>query len=82
MHPLSLSARCMVLDLVEEDDDDGDEEEDTRYSDAKYVKNNELAISDIICMYVCMLKSFGCLVRPAVGRMIGGFRSKYVQNSR
>jgi hypothetical protein len=58
MHPLSLSARCMVLDLVVEEEDDGDDEEDTRYSDAKYVKNNELAISDIIfqryvCMYVC-----------------------------
>jgi hypothetical protein len=54
MHPLSLSARCIVLDLVEEDDDDGGKGEDTRYSDAKYVKNNELAISDIIFLrYVC-----------------------------
>ena len=43
---LSIAVCWIVLDLEDDDDDTG--EEDIKYSDAKYVRNNELAISDII----------------------------------
>ena len=48
---LFVYGRSNVLDLDNEDDDDDDDDDDeewTKYSDAKYVKNKELAISDII----------------------------------